>query len=459
MIETRSQNQEIVSAKRRSLLVVAPESETHLLLREQGFNPFFLSPGTLEMVYKAKKPDAVLVEREDSSFISYAREVVGRTPIISTTDDKSQVAALFDAGADYVDKVDYGPNSMGAHMRAILRRTDLEKKPDIVTIGTQKNITVDTVNQAVSVRGSEIHLSGRERQVLFTLIDRDMIVTQEELIASVWGKYVGELIVNAAIHRVNKKFHEFTEGEGVIGNIPAFGRYIIGYTDREREKKKPTKTANLSIHVPEYGPNGTLREETTVYISQDFGTVNLLELEYEELGIPFVAFTDSEKAQEYLAEHRPSVILKGDGVTIEDNTTNPVPTAVYSRDHSGRKVAEELDKGAYVYIEAPERPQLFQPLLKKIHLSPFSDQTVIGVTEIDWHKRVARVEGEEVLLTRREWEILQVLKTEKHPAGLVKIALQIGSTSDSVNQYVTRIRKKLGKDTIMRSRLGYTLGD
>ncbi|NTF43359.1 DNA-binding response regulator [Rhizobium sp. AC27/96] len=89
-----------------------------------------------------------------------------------------------------------------------------------------------------------------------------------------------------------------------------------------------------------------------------------------------------------------------------------------------------------------------------------------GDLEIDQPQRRVKLEGKDVVLTGREWAVLDLLVAR--PGAIVskdkieEALYAFGSEieSNTVEVYVSRLRKKIGKDRIRTARgVGYSLGD
>lgn len=85
--------------------------------------------------------------------------------------------------------------------------------------------------------------------------------------------------------------------------------------------------------------------------------------------------------------------------------------------------------------------------------------------EIDQPQRLVRLEGKNIILTGREWAVLDLLVAR--PGAIVskdkieEALYAFGSEieSNTVEVYVSRLRKKIGKDRIRTARgVGYSLG-
>ena len=87
-----------------------------------------------------------------------------------------------------------------------------------------------------------------------------------------------------------------------------------------------------------------------------------------------------------------------------------------------------------------------------------------GPVEIALEARVARLDGAEVELTAREWAVLEVLL--RRPNAIVSreqiedalYAFEQEIESNAIEVYISRIRRKLGRDFVRTARgLGYRI--
>jgi two-component system, OmpR family, KDP operon response regulator KdpE len=177
--------------------------------------------------------------------IEAAREIRASTdaPIIMLTvrnAERDKVAAL-DAGADdYVVKP-FGIQELLARVRAALRRyAPDEAVPPFVS----KNMTIDFDSREVTVRGSSVHLTPKEYDVLRHLVgNQGKPLTHRRLLQSVWGPDYGEETENlrVVINQLRKK----------IEADPARPQYIltepwIGYRFQPGKAASAKTTAKKS---------------------------------------------------------------------------------------------------------------------------------------------------------------------------------------------------------------------
>ena len=91
---------------------------------------------------------------------------------------------------------------------------------------------------------------------------------------------------------------------------------------------------------------------------------------------------------------------------------------------------------------------------------------LLGDLEIDTSGRTIRQNGQEILLSGREWAVLDTLLSRQgtvvSKARIEEALYAFGSEieSNTVEVYISRLRKKLGKDVVQTVRgVGYRAGD
>jgi two-component system, OmpR family, KDP operon response regulator KdpE len=113
---------------------------------------------------------------------------VADTPIIvlSVREQEATKIAALDSGADdYVNKPFSMPELM-ARVRSQLRRTARDETPAVtVSVG---DFVIDTDAHRVSVRGSDVHLTPKEFDLLLLFAhNADRVMTHKALLRSIWG--------------------------------------------------------------------------------------------------------------------------------------------------------------------------------------------------------------------------------------------------------------------------------
>jgi two-component system KDP operon response regulator KdpE len=137
-------------------------------------------------------PDLVITDLQmpEMNGIELCREIrkISEIPIIVLSvkgEERTKVEAL-DAGADdYVTKP-FGMDELLARVRATLRRAPSDKREEsLLEIG---DFSIDLADYKVLVRGSEIHLTPKEFELLTYLVqNHGKVLTHRNLLGAVWG--------------------------------------------------------------------------------------------------------------------------------------------------------------------------------------------------------------------------------------------------------------------------------
>jgi two-component system, OmpR family, KDP operon response regulator KdpE len=137
-----------------------------------------------------RPPEAIILDLvlPDGTGIDVCRELRTWTtaPVIllsAVGEEREKVAAL-DAGADdYVTKP-VGIDELLARLRAVLRRTTPAGDP-VIQLG---DLVVDLEKRAVTVSGSDVHLTPHEFELLRVLaLNPGKLMTHRALLQEVWG--------------------------------------------------------------------------------------------------------------------------------------------------------------------------------------------------------------------------------------------------------------------------------
>ncbi len=137
-----------------------------------------------------------------------------------------------------------------------------------------------------------------------------------------------------------------------------------------------------------------------------------------------------------------------------------------ARDRLGERV-EGLDAGADDYLVKPFAPEELAARLRAVGRRAAGSATAwqrFGTVELDLAARAARVDGERVELTAREWAVLEALVRRPGrivaKADLEKLVLGFDAelASNAIEVHVSALRRKLGRDLIETVRgLGYRI--
>ena len=177
-----------------------------------------------------KKPDVVLldVNLPGMNGMDVCKEIrkTSNVPIIMLTareDEVDKVLGLELGADDYITKP-YSVRELTARVRAILRRSEMnretpesEENTGIITSG---DVTINIDRYEVRKNGKVLDITVREFELLkFLALAPDQIFSREVLLENVWGyEYLGDVrTVDVTIRRLREK----------IEDDPSMPRYII----------------------------------------------------------------------------------------------------------------------------------------------------------------------------------------------------------------------------------------
>jgi DNA-binding response OmpR family regulator len=159
-------------------------------LRREGYLVNYVATGAEALAYEL--PDLVLLDLglPDGDGVDVCRELRHRSdvPILVITargEEADRVVAL-DLGADDYLVKPFGFGELTARMRAVLRRTT----PTASEVHRHGRLTVDARSRRVRLAGEEIALTGREFDVLHSLVmEPGRVVSREEIFSRVWDEH------------------------------------------------------------------------------------------------------------------------------------------------------------------------------------------------------------------------------------------------------------------------------
>ncbi len=223
---------------RPRVLVVDDEQQIlralRVILREAGFEALPASTGEEALDAAAlHPPDAAIVDLllPDMDGVELCRRLREWTqmPLIvlsAVGDEDAKVRALAAGADDYVTKP-FGPRELVARLQANLRR--IAPGPEEAQVRLD-GLEVDLARRAVSVDGSEVHLTPTEFDLLRQLVrNRGRLMTHRELLVAVWGPGYGEdtQVLRAHIANLRRKI-EPVEGRRYIRTDPGVGYRFAG---------------------------------------------------------------------------------------------------------------------------------------------------------------------------------------------------------------------------------------
>lgn len=106
--------------------------------------------------------------------------------IISARGEESDRVAALDLGADDYLVKPFGFAELTARMRAVLRRSN----PEVAGLFRYGSLTVDAAARRAVLAGVELGLTGREFDVLLTLVTQPgAVVSREDIFSRVWDEH------------------------------------------------------------------------------------------------------------------------------------------------------------------------------------------------------------------------------------------------------------------------------
>ena len=186
---------------------------------------------------------------------------------------------------------------------------------------------------------------------------------------------------------------------------------------------------------------------------------------------------DLAQAQEALSQASYAVVLldlhlpDGDGLQLmarlRQLADRPVVVVLTARDQISDRI-RGLDAGADDYLTKPYDPDELLARLRAIERrrsgSALPQLHLSGGVVIDLNRESVSCAGHAVVLTAKEWALLRAMTVRPqriHPKEALQDALygwDDGADSNTVEVFISRLRRKLGSDCIQTLRgLGYRL--
>lgn len=162
-------------------------------------------------------------------------------PIIMITarsEDFEKIMGLDIGADDYIIKP-FSPSEVMARVRAILRRL-AQDSPSTKNVLQIDNLVIDLTSYLVKIDGTEVKLTKKEIELLWTLAStRNKVFTRDNLLNSLWGyDYYGESrTVDTHIKRLRAKLEEFPHPKWDITTI-----WGVGYKFEELNDEKKDNT-------------------------------------------------------------------------------------------------------------------------------------------------------------------------------------------------------------------------
>lgn len=153
----------------------------------------------------------------------------GDLPVIFLTayDDEINVITGFDLGADdYISKP-FRVRELMARIKSVLRRYSKDNADGKVTID---DLTVNTNEAKVYIKGEEIILTAMEYRLLLSFINnRGVVLTRQKLLEDIWdvdGDFVNDNTLTVYIKRLRDKLESDPNNPRYIKTVRGMG-YIL----------------------------------------------------------------------------------------------------------------------------------------------------------------------------------------------------------------------------------------
>lgn len=209
--------------------------------RKEGFEPVVALDGEEALrLFDEHEPDIamvlldVMMPKVDG--FEVCRRLRGKSlvPVIMVTargEDFEKIMGLDIGADDYIIKP-FSAGEVMARVRAILRRMQPREKKTAHNIYRYSNLMIDLDKYAVTVNGSEVPLTKKEVELLWTLAkNSSKVFSRDNLLDSLWGyDYYGDSrTVDSHIKRMRAKLDKFEHPGWEIKTI-----WGVGYRFEEK---------------------------------------------------------------------------------------------------------------------------------------------------------------------------------------------------------------------------------
>lgn len=186
--------------------------------KKEGYKPILAFDGA-EAIEKFElyNPDILLLDvmmpKKDGFEVCKDIRKLSNIPIIMITargEDFEKIMGLEIGADDYIVKP-FSPSEVMARVKAIMRR--IIKEEDTSHLFSFDNLKINLENYTVSINNSDIPLTKKELEILFTLAtNKNKVYTRDQLLNSLWGyDYFGDnRTVDSHIKRLRSKIDDHT---------------------------------------------------------------------------------------------------------------------------------------------------------------------------------------------------------------------------------------------------------
>lgn len=209
--------------------------------RKEGFEPVVALDGEEALrLFDEHEPDIAMVLLDvmmpKLDGFEVCRRLRGKSlvPVIMVTargEDFEKIMGLDIGADDYIIKP-FSAGEVMARVRAILRRMQPREEKTAHNIYKYSNLMIDLDKYAVTVNGSEVPLTKKEVELLWTLAkNSSKVFSRDNLLDSLWGyDYYGDSrTVDSHIKRMRAKLDKFEHPGWEIKTI-----WGVGYRFEEK---------------------------------------------------------------------------------------------------------------------------------------------------------------------------------------------------------------------------------
>ena len=209
--------------------------------RKEGFEPVVALDGEEALrLFDEHEPDIAMVLLDvmmpNVDGFEVCRRLRGKSlvPVIMVTargEDFEKIMGLDIGADDYIIKP-FSAGEVMARVRAILRRMQPREEKTAHNIYRYSNLMIDLDKYAVTVNGSEVPLTKKEVELLWTLAkNSSKVFSRDNLLDSLWGyDYYGDSrTVDSHIKRMRAKLDKFEHPGWEIKTI-----WGVGYRFEEK---------------------------------------------------------------------------------------------------------------------------------------------------------------------------------------------------------------------------------
>jgi DNA-binding response OmpR family regulator len=179
------------------------------------------------------RPHVVVLDLdlESRELLGQVQAMAPRVPVIAVTQrgDLETKLAAFEAEIDDVLTLPFEPEELVARLTALLRRSYDEPIPFTPVIKLA-GLEIDLSNKSVRLGGLEVHMTARERGLLYLLAENaGRVTTREEILATLWGDtYVANSnVVDRHIRNLRALLHDDWRRPRFIATIPRRGYMFL----------------------------------------------------------------------------------------------------------------------------------------------------------------------------------------------------------------------------------------